>query len=129
LSSFWFVIKQKLTTKEISIFSSSSHLEWRAGLSNTILKGDHPRTIPARFGVIWFSGFRGKYLNVKVYDVWTTTDAKWWQKLTWPKKLQKKPNLFYTINILSKWFFLIVFFNVLFYFRSWVKNFSFIDMF
>jgi hypothetical protein len=29
-----------------------------------ILKGTHPRTIPARFGVIWFSGFRGKDLNV-----------------------------------------------------------------
>jgi hypothetical protein len=33
-------------------------------LSNTILKGIHPRTIPARFGLIWFSGFRGKDLNV-----------------------------------------------------------------
>ena len=40
LSSFWFVIKQKLTTKEISILSNSSHFEWRAGLSDTILKGD-----------------------------------------------------------------------------------------
>jgi hypothetical protein len=58
LSSFWFVIKQKLTTKEMSIFSNSSHFEWRAGLSDTILKGDHPRTIPAKFGLIWFSGFR-----------------------------------------------------------------------
>jgi hypothetical protein len=32
---------------------------------------------------------------VKVYDVRTTTDAKWWQKLTWPlarlaKKNEKK---------------------------------------
>jgi hypothetical protein len=34
LSSFLFVIKQKLTTKEISIFSNSSHFEWRAGLSD-----------------------------------------------------------------------------------------------
>jgi hypothetical protein len=33
-------------------------LEWRAGLSDTILKGTHPGTIPARFGLIWFSGFR-----------------------------------------------------------------------
>jgi hypothetical protein len=53
-----------LTTKEISIFSNSSHLEWRAGLSNTILKGTHPGTIPARLGLIWFSGFRGEDLNV-----------------------------------------------------------------
>jgi hypothetical protein len=25
---------------------------------------DHPGTIPARFGLIWFSGFRGEDLNV-----------------------------------------------------------------
>ena len=42
----------------------SSHLEWRAGLSDTILKRTHPGTIPARFGLIWFSGFRGEDLNV-----------------------------------------------------------------
>jgi hypothetical protein len=30
------------------------------GLSGTILKGTHTGTIPARFGLIWFSGFRGK---------------------------------------------------------------------
>jgi hypothetical protein len=35
------------TIEEISIFSNSSHLEWRAGLSDTILKGIHPGTIPA----------------------------------------------------------------------------------
>jgi hypothetical protein len=46
--------------EEISIFSNSSHLEWRAGLSDTILKGTQPGTIPARFGLIWFSGFRGE---------------------------------------------------------------------
>ena len=27
------------------------------------LKGTHPGTIPARFGLIWFSGFRGEDLN------------------------------------------------------------------
>jgi hypothetical protein len=46
--------------EEISIFSNSSHLERRAGLLDTILKGTHPWTIPARFSVIWFSGFRGE---------------------------------------------------------------------
>jgi hypothetical protein len=46
--------------EEISIFSNSGHLEWRAGLSDTILKGTHPGTIPARFGLIWFSSFRGR---------------------------------------------------------------------
>jgi hypothetical protein len=33
-------------------------------LSDKILKGIHPRTSPSRFGLIWFSGFRGKDLNV-----------------------------------------------------------------
>ena len=46
-----------------------------------------------RFGVMWFSDFRGKDLNVKAYDVqgtdgWakerTTMNAKWLEKLTWP---------------------------------------------
>jgi hypothetical protein len=54
--------------EEISIFSNGSHLEWRAGLSDTILKGIHPGTIPARFGLIWFSGFRGEDLNVIFYQ-------------------------------------------------------------
>ena len=40
-----------------------------------ILKETHPRTIPARFGLIWFRGFRGEYLNVKVYDVQRTDDG------------------------------------------------------
>jgi hypothetical protein len=53
-----------LTIEEISIFGNSSHLEWREELSNTILKGIHPGTIPARFGLIWFSGFREEDLNV-----------------------------------------------------------------
>jgi hypothetical protein len=62
------IIKQQWTIEEISIFSNSSHLEWRVKLSDTILKWDYPRTIPARFGLIWFSGFRGKDLNVIFYQ-------------------------------------------------------------
>jgi hypothetical protein len=50
LSSFWLILKQQWTIEEISIFTNSSHLEWRAGLSDTILKGTHPGTIHARFG-------------------------------------------------------------------------------
>ena len=59
---------QLWTIEEISIFSNSSHFEWRAGLSDTILKGDHPRTIPAKFVLIWFSCFRGEDLNVIFYQ-------------------------------------------------------------
>ena len=68
MSSFWLVLKQQWTIEEFSIFSNSSHLEWRAGLSNTNLKGTHPGTIPARFGLIWFSGFREEDLNVIFYQ-------------------------------------------------------------
>jgi hypothetical protein len=50
------------------MFSNSSHLEWRAGLSDTILKWDYSRTIPAKFGLIWFSGFREEDLNVIFYQ-------------------------------------------------------------
>jgi hypothetical protein len=57
-------LKQQWTIEEIYIFSNSSHLEWRVGLLDTLLKGDHPRTIPAKFVLIWFSGFRGGDLNV-----------------------------------------------------------------
>jgi hypothetical protein len=50
LGTFWFKIKQFWPFEEISIFSNGGHLGWRAGLSDTILKGTHPGTIPARFG-------------------------------------------------------------------------------
>ena len=68
LSSFWLIIKQQWTIEEIYIFSYSSHLEWRAELSDTTLKGTHPGTIPVRFGLIWFTGFRGEDLNVIYYQ-------------------------------------------------------------
>jgi hypothetical protein len=45
-------------------FQPSSHLEWRAGLSDTNLKENHPGTIPARLGLIWFSGFRGEVKKI-----------------------------------------------------------------
>jgi hypothetical protein len=32
------------------------------------LKKNHPRTIPAKFALIWFSGFRGENLNVIFYQ-------------------------------------------------------------
>jgi hypothetical protein len=38
------------------------------GLSDTILKWDNPRPIPAKFALIWFRGFRGEDLNVIFYQ-------------------------------------------------------------
>jgi hypothetical protein len=58
-----------LHSKWLLLLKIEIHLEWRAELSDTILKWDYPRTIPAKFGLIWFSGFRREDLNVKVYDV------------------------------------------------------------
>jgi hypothetical protein len=53
---------------EIFLSANSSHLEWRVELSDTSLKWDYPRIIPARLGLIWFSGFTGKDLNVIFYQ-------------------------------------------------------------
>jgi hypothetical protein len=64
LGTFWLKIEQFWPFEEISNFSNSGHLEWRAGLSDTMLKGTHPGNIPARFGLIWFCSFRGEDLNV-----------------------------------------------------------------
>jgi hypothetical protein len=41
-------------------------MEGRA-VGHTIERG-HPMTIPAKFALIWFSGFRGEDLNVIVYQ-------------------------------------------------------------
>ena len=48
LGTFLLKIKQFWPFEEISIFSNGGHLGWKAGLSDTILKGTHPGTIPAR---------------------------------------------------------------------------------
>jgi hypothetical protein len=37
-------------------------------LTERILRGTHPGAIPARLGLIWFSGFRGEDLNVIFYQ-------------------------------------------------------------
>jgi hypothetical protein len=37
-------------------------------MSDTILEGTHPGAIPARFGLIWFRGFRGEDINVIFYQ-------------------------------------------------------------
>ena len=105
LSSFWLKLKQQWIIEEIPIFSNSSHLEWRAELSDTILKGTHSGAIPAISGLIWFSGFRGEELNVKAYDVRrtdgrTTSDR---QKLTWPGELEIESTGETTIGHYKNW--------------------------
>ena len=34
----------------------------------SVINRTHPRTIPARFGLIWFCGFRGKDLKLIFYQ-------------------------------------------------------------
>jgi hypothetical protein len=68
LSTFWLKIEQCWPFEEIFIFSKGGHLGYRTALTDTILKGTHTGTIPARFGLIWFSGFRGEDLNVIFYQ-------------------------------------------------------------
>jgi hypothetical protein len=60
LDTFWLKIKQFWPFEEISIFSNGGHLGWRSWLSDIILKKTDLGTIPARFGLILFSGFRGE---------------------------------------------------------------------
>ena len=86
------------TIEENSFFSNSSHLEWRAELSDTILKWTHPGTIPARLRLIWFSGFRGEDIKVKVYDVRRMpSDGKSSHDL-WPGELKNDGKVFLWIN-------------------------------
>jgi hypothetical protein len=43
-------IKKNSSFEEISIFSHGGHLGYRTALTDTILKGDHPRIILAKLG-------------------------------------------------------------------------------
>jgi hypothetical protein len=79
-----------------SLPCNSSHLEWRAGLSDTILKGTHPRNIPARFGLIWFGGFRGKDLKVFFYQ--NMPNLHNWYKSAERKISQKNPEYMHMLN-------------------------------
>jgi hypothetical protein len=47
VGTFWLKIEQFWPFEEISIFSNGGHLGYRAALTDTILKGDHPRIISA----------------------------------------------------------------------------------
>jgi hypothetical protein len=50
LGTFWLKIEQFWPFDEISIFRNGGHLGYRTALTDTILKGDHPRIISAKFG-------------------------------------------------------------------------------
>ena len=50
LSIFWLKIEQFWQFEKNSFFSNGGHLGYRRTLTDTILKGDHPRIISAKFG-------------------------------------------------------------------------------
>jgi hypothetical protein len=50
LGTFWLKIEQFWLFEEISVFIHGGHLGYRTALTDTILKGDHPRIISAKFG-------------------------------------------------------------------------------
>ena len=50
LGTFWLKIEQFRPFEEISIFSNGGHLGYKTVLTDTILKGGHPRIISAKFG-------------------------------------------------------------------------------
>jgi hypothetical protein len=60
---------------------------------DTSLKWDYPRTIPARFGLIWFSDFRGKDLNVIFYQ--NMPNLHNWYKSAERNISQKSPEYIY----------------------------------
>ena len=50
LGTFWLKIEQFWPFEEISIFSNGGYLGYRTVLTDTMLKGDDPRIISAKFG-------------------------------------------------------------------------------
>ena len=50
LGTFWHKIEQFWPFEEIFIFSNGGYLGYKTALTDTILKGDHPRIISAKFG-------------------------------------------------------------------------------
>jgi hypothetical protein len=44
-------------------FGSGGYLGWRSEMLDTILEGDHPKIISAKFGGDWLSSFRGEDLK------------------------------------------------------------------
>jgi hypothetical protein len=78
LHSIWLLLlKIEISSIAHCCFSINQNLKW-----------DYPRIIPAKFALIWLSGFRGEDLNVKVYDVRRTpSDGKSSHGL-WPGELK-----------------------------------------
>jgi hypothetical protein len=60
--------------EEISIFSNGGHLGYRTALTDTILKGEHPRIISAKFGWDWLSSFSILSQKVPKFELYKHND-------------------------------------------------------
>jgi hypothetical protein len=80
--------------KKFLFLVTAAILNGEGELSDTILKGTHLGAIPARFGLIWFSGFRGEDLNVIFYQNMPNLHNRY--KSAERKISQKSPE--YTLN-------------------------------
>jgi hypothetical protein len=67
--TFWLKIEQFWPFEEISIFSNGGHLGYRTALTDTILKGDHPRIISAKFDRLCKLEKRGDEIKIKSYPL------------------------------------------------------------
>ncbi len=61
-------------------------------MSDTILKWDYPRIIPAKFGLIWLDGFREEDLNEIFYQNMPNLHNRY--KSAERKISQKKPRIY-----------------------------------
>jgi hypothetical protein len=51
LATFWLKIEQFWPFEEFFIFSNGGHIGYRTALTDTFLKGDHPRIISAKLEI------------------------------------------------------------------------------
>jgi hypothetical protein len=60
------MILKQISKGDNHYLKNSSHLEWRVGLSDTILKGTHPWTIYARFGPYIDASCQARSFYIKI---------------------------------------------------------------
>ena len=92
------IIKQQWTIEEISIFSNSSHLEWKVGLSRHNFERDPPKDRPYQ---VWFNlvqGFQRRRFKCESLQRWMPIDDK---SSKWAKKERKKRIHHRNIDIFS----------------------------
>ena len=102
--------------KKFLFLATAAILNGGQGLSDIILKGTHPWTIPARFDLIWFIGFRGEDLNVICYQNMPNLHNRYKsaeRKIWWPSWLEVRhkfgrgPSMDHSTKVwlqLAQWF-------------------------